>query len=93
MAPETKAMVDLFDGKLSELEICDPTWLYAGRLTDAETGESWRYVYRSTLLRTDSEKFRPVLEWLDGATPIGNAHVAADPDLMYGTGELTLWEP
>lgn len=88
----TEAMIDLFEGKLTELDICDPCWLYAGKLTDAETGESWRYVYRSTLLRTDSEKFQPVLSWLDGAAPIGNGEIVADADMVFGTAELTLWE-
>lgn len=92
MSETTEALVDLFDGKLAELDICNPCWFYAGRLTDPDTCTSWRYVYRSAAAKTDSRLFRPVLTWLDGAAPIGDAQIAHDPDMMFGTGELTLWE-
>jgi hypothetical protein len=90
----TSALIDLFDGKqVSELDICEPCWLYAGRLTDLETGASWRFVYRSTIIKTSSRIHQRTLAWLDSATPIGDVQLAADPEMMYGTGELTLWEP
>jgi len=90
----TQAMIDLLDGQhLAELEINEPGWVLAGRITDVETGESWRYVYRSTALKTSSLKHKRMTDWLDGAAPIGSAQVAADPAMMFGTGELTLWEP
>jgi hypothetical protein len=84
--------VDLFNGKLSELDICNPCWFYAGRLTDPDTGASWRYIYRSTAAKTCSRMFQPVLAWLADASPIGDAQITADPNMMFGTGELTLWE-
>jgi len=90
----TDALIDLFDGKqLSELDICEPRWLYAGRLTNLETGASWRFVYRSTIVKTSSPIHQRTLAWLDGAAPIGDVQLSADPEMMYGTGELTLWEP
>lgn len=90
----TEAMIDLFDGKhLSEMEISATGWLHAGRLTDLDTGESWRFVYRSTILDTASPEHRQAMEWLDGAESIGEVRLADDPDMMFGTGEMTLWEP
>uniref|UniRef100_A0AB39U2H6 Minor tail protein n=5 Tax=unclassified Caudoviricetes TaxID=2788787 RepID=A0AB39U2H6_9CAUD len=89
----TAALIDLVDGQLSELEISKPGFIYAGRLTNMETGASWRFVYRSTIVKTTSRIGKRMLAWLDGAAPIGQAQIAADPDMMYGTAELTLWEP
>lgn len=90
----TDAMIDLFDGKhLSELEICEAGFLYAGRLTDLDSGSSWRFVYRSPHLRPNGSLHRQTLEWLDGAVPVGDAQTATDPDMLRGAGELTLWEP
>ena len=88
----TETLIDLIDGKLSELDIFEPCWLHAGRLTDTETGASWRYVYRSAALRTDDDMFQPVLTWLNGAAPIGDAQIATDPEMMFGAAELTLWD-
>jgi hypothetical protein len=90
----TNALIDLFDGKhLAELEINEPSWLLAGRLTDLDTGASWRFVYRSTILKTSSPKHQRMRAWLGDAAPFGAVQIAADPDMMFGTGELTLWEP
>ena len=90
----TEAMIDLLGGKhLSELEINEPSWLLAGRLTDLDTGASWRFAYRSTALKTASPPHQRLLEWLDGAAPVGNAEMKSDPQMMFGTAELTLWEP
>lgn len=88
----TATMLDVFDGTLSELEICEPGWAYAGRLTD-NTGQSWRFVYRSTAVKTNSQLHQRVLAWLDGAEPVGDVGIYDDSEMMYGTGELTLWEP
>lgn len=88
----TDKLMDLFDGKLIEREIdCAPWWL-AGHITDATTGESWRYVYRSPLIRTTDPMHGEILGWLDGAAPVGQVEVHQDQAMMFDTGELTLWE-
>ena len=88
----TNALVELLGGAVTELEILDPGWLFAGRATNLDDGKSWRYVYRSTALKTSSPKHLQMLEWLGDADPIGSAKIATDPAMMFGTGELTLWE-
>lgn len=91
-ASMTEAMMDLFDGKhLTEVEIDEPGWVLAGRLTHLDTGESWRFVYRTKLPVPEPVSVR-VREWLDGAAPVGEVQIATDPAMMFGTGELTLWE-
>ncbi|CAN5578460.1 hypothetical protein BH09ACT8_BH09ACT8_27110 [soil metagenome] len=85
--------IDLLEGKhVSELEISEPGWLFAGRLTDLDTGTTWRFVYRSTVLKTSSPKHQRMLDWLDGAAPVGDVQLATDPDMVFGAGEMTLWE-
>lgn len=88
----TKALTALLGGYVSEIEISEPRWLYAGRITKLDTGESWRFAYRSSILRTDSQMHQSLMSWLDGAAPIGNVQPHDDSEMMYGTGELTLWE-
>lgn len=90
----TASLFDLFDGKAAELDICNPSWLYAGRLTDLAGGNTWRFVYRSTVIRPEPDNglYAQILDFLDGAIQIGETEVVFnDPD-MFGSGELTIWE-
>jgi hypothetical protein len=48
---------DLWNGHATTLDICEPPWLYAGRMTNNETGESWRFTYLSTWVAIEG---RPV---------------------------------
>ncbi|MCV7217152.1 hypothetical protein H7J51_17925 [Mycobacterium crocinum] len=89
----TTALIDLLDGEISELEICEPGWLYAGRLTDIETGESWRFVYRSTIVTRGKSFYDRMMAWRGDAEPIGDAQIITDSEMMYGTAELMLFEP
>ena len=89
----TEILCELLDGNLFEVDINEPGFLFAGRLTATETGRSWRFVYRSPLVRDTDRMYLPVLAWLDGAAPIGEARSYEDELMMHGTGELSLWEP
>lgn len=74
-----------------ELDIAEPGWLYTGRITEfGEDGKSWRFVYRTTLGLTPT-MYQRLRDLLDGAAVIGS-EIVADPDMMFGTGELSLWE-
>lgn len=45
---QTLPTYDLWDGHATSLDIHEPGWLLAGRMTDIDTGESWRFTYLST---------------------------------------------
>jgi hypothetical protein len=36
--------------------------------------------------------YQHVIDWLDGALPLGEPETVADPDMMDGHGELRLYE-
>jgi hypothetical protein len=84
-------IIDLFEGGAVSLDICEPAWLYAGRCTVLDTGQSWRFVYQ-TVLGLPGPLYRPLLDWLDGALPY-EASTGVDPDMMFGRAELSLYNP
>lgn len=72
-------------------DIAEPGWLYVGRVTELDDeGNSWRFVYRTTL-ELPTGMYRELLDLLDGATVI-DSKLVVDPRMMFGTGELSLWE-
>jgi hypothetical protein len=81
---------DLWNGHAATLDICEPCWLLAGRLTDVETGESWRFTYFSTW--PHDKHYQRMLDWPDGALPIGEPQIITDPDTMFGSAEFRLYE-
>jgi hypothetical protein len=83
---------DLWDGHATSLDIHEPCWLLAGRLTDIDTGESWRFTYLSTWVRNTGQIYQRVLDWLDGALPVGDPQIITDPDMMFGHAEFRLYE-
>ncbi|WP_373142130.1 hypothetical protein [Mycobacterium marinum] len=74
------------------MDIAQPSWLYAGRVTELDTGASWRFVYRSPLLKGADPLYRRLLDYLDGAVQIYAKRVA-DSDMMFGQAELSIHEP
>jgi hypothetical protein len=82
--------IDLFTDHALTLDIAEPCWLYAGRVTELDNGgKSWRFVYRTTL-DLPTTMYQPLLDLLDGATVI-DSKIVVDPNMMFGTGELSLW--
>ncbi|MGD1281336.1 hypothetical protein ACKUUI_05965 [Mycobacterium seoulense] len=73
------------------MDIAEPSWLYTGRITEPDDqGRSRRFVYRTTL-DLPITMYQRLLDLLDGATVI-DSQILIDPDMMFGTGELSLWE-
>lgn len=73
------------------MDIAEPCWLYAGLITELDgQGRSWRFVYRTTT-NLPKTMYQRLLGLLDGATVI-DSKIEADSDMMFGTGELSLWE-
>ena len=87
----TEPAHDLWEGHLTMLEICEPRWLYAGQMTDADDGRSWKYVYRSLALRETDEMYRPALDYLGDAV-LTKAETIEDDGMMFGAAELSVWE-
>jgi hypothetical protein len=83
---------DFWNGHACTLDICEPCWLRAGRMTNIETGQSWRFTYSSPGLRSGDPMYERMIEWLDGALPISEPETTADPEMMDGRGELRLYE-
>lgn len=73
--------------------ICEPCWLYVGRITELE-GEltSWQFVYRSPLLRASHPMYERMLDHIGGAIQI-DSQVIPDHHMMFGEAELALYEP
>jgi hypothetical protein len=89
----TLPMIDILDGNAVTLDICEPCWLYAGRITELEgEGLSWPFVYRSTWLRASDAMCQRMLDHIGGAIQIGS-QVLPDPEMVWGQGELALYEP
>lgn len=83
----------LWNGHATCLEISEPCWLYAGWLTDLDgDGHAWRFTYLSTLVQPQDKLYLRMLEWLDGALPIGEPQIITDPDMMFGAALLSLHE-
>jgi hypothetical protein len=81
--------VDLVDGiGLLTMDIAEPCWLYAGRITD-DSGTSWRFTYHSCLLRASDQMYQRMLDYQDGAVQI-NTETVIDPNMMFGQAELSI---
>jgi hypothetical protein len=66
-------------------------------MTNLETGESYRFTYLNMWTRQRSDLHRSVrcqrmLDWLDGALPIGEPDIVTDPGMMFGSAEFTCYE-
>jgi hypothetical protein len=83
---------DLWDGNAVTVDIAEPCWLYAGRITELDSGDSWRFVYRSTGLRAADPMYQRLLNYLGGAVQI-DAKTAVDPEMVLGHAELAFYEP
>lgn len=83
---------DLWDGYATTLDVYDPCWLYAGRLTDLDTGESQRFTYLAAGVRTQSKWYQQMLDYVGGALPIGESRIIIDPEMMHGQAKYTLHE-
>lgn len=83
---------DLWNGHACALDIHEPCWLRAGRMTNIDTGQSWRFTYRSAGLRSGDPMYDRMIDWLDGALPLGEPETVIDPDMMFGQAELTEYE-
>jgi len=88
--PATK--VDLWNEHAAVLDICEPCCLYAGRLTALDGGESWRFVYRSPAIKSTDPLYVRILDYSGGAVQT-TAGVVEDPEFMFGSAELSLYEP
>lgn len=84
--------LDLWNGNACSLDIDEPCWLLAGRMTDIDTGRSHRFTYRSPILRSGDPMFERMLAWLDGALPLGEPETVTDPGMMFGSALLALYE-
>ncbi len=89
---DKKTRMDLFGDDVVTLDLNEPCWLYAGIATNLESGDSWRFVYRSTALKTIDPIHQRAVDYLGGALPAGDVRLVTDPGMMFGVGELTLWE-
>jgi len=73
------------------MDIAEPCWLYVGRITDLDdTGQSWRFAYRSVLLRDDDPMCRRAA--IDSAEVI-NTETVDDPRMMFGQAVLAICGP
>jgi hypothetical protein len=88
----TDAQIHLLDGRACVLDICEPCWLYAGQLTDLGGGDSWRFVYRSPAIKPTGPLYRRILTYLGGAVQTA-AETVEDPEMVFGSAELSLNEP
>jgi hypothetical protein len=77
-----------------ELDVAEPCWLYAGQITERATGARVMFTYRSAALRTDgsSLRSRALLDFTEGLVPGDTVRVVPDAMMMFGTGELAIWE-
>jgi hypothetical protein len=89
---QTLPTYDLWDGHATSLDIHEPGWLLAGRMTDIDTGESWRFTYLSTWVRPGDATYERMLDFLDGALPIGEPQIITDPQMYFGHAEFRLYE-
>ena len=83
---------DLWNGHATTLDIDEPGWLLAGRLTDVDTGESWKFTYLSRWVQPGDAKYEQMLDFVDGALSIGEPETITDPEMMFGQAILTLHE-
>jgi len=83
---------DLWNGHVTTLDIDERPWLLAGRLTDVETGESWKFTYLSRWVQPGDRRYQQMLDFVGGALPIGEPQTITDPDMMFGASILTLHE-
>lgn len=84
--------IDLLDGRSVTMDICESCFLYAGRVTDLDTGQSWRWVYRSAVVQEHHPLYQQIFDYLDGAAQIGVGAVVDDDDMVFGEAELSLYE-
>ncbi|WP_322859545.1 hypothetical protein U8D42_17275 [Mycobacterium europaeum] len=90
-APELPT-IDLLDGRSLTMDICEPCFLYTGRITDLDTGQSWQWVYRSAGVQEHQPLYQQILDYLNGAVQI-EARTLADLDMIFGEAELSIYEP
>lgn len=83
---------DLWDGYATALDVYEPCWLYAGRLTNLDTGESQRFTYLSTSVKPQDGTFERMTDYLGGALPLGEPQTIPDAEMMFGSAEFTVYE-
>lgn len=80
----------VYDGHGFTIEVIEPCWIYASRITNLDTGLSWLAVYRSPELRDTDDEYRAVLELIGDAEPL-EFSVIPDDRMMFGRGELSIY--
>jgi len=86
--------IDVLEGRTLIMDIAEPCWLYAGRITELDgDGHSWRFTYRSPEVRPSDPIYRRMLDFLGGALSLGEPETISDPGMMFGEAVLTLYEP
>jgi hypothetical protein len=81
--------IDLLYGDALVMDIAEPCWLYAGRLTELDSGLSWSFVYRSLALKETDPMYAPALPLTAGE--LIDSKTVADPHMMFGSAELALY--
>ncbi len=72
-------------------EIDRPGWLIAGTITAATGGRTWRFVYRSPMLRDTDAMYSQAAEFIGDAPMIGEPQTVNDASMMFGRGELAVY--
>lgn len=85
---------DLWDGHATTLDVNEPCWRYAGRITELDGGgQSWRFSYRSVARREHDAEYQRMRDFIGGAEQIGEPETVKDEMMMmFGEAALTLYE-
>lgn len=81
-----------FKNILVATEIEHPGFALAGTITATDSGESWRFVYKSPLVKSEKSLGRLVADFVGDVPMIGEPQTIEDKSMMYGKGELALYE-
>lgn len=80
----------VYDGHGFTVEVIEPCWIYASRITDLSCGLSWLAVYRSPELRDTDDEYRAVVELIGDAEPL-KSEVVEDESMFFGRAELSVY--
>lgn len=89
-APGDLPHVAVYDGHGFTVEVIEPHWIYASRITNLNSGLSWLAVYRSPELRDTDDEYRAVLELTGDAEPL-KSEVVEDESMFFGRAELSVY--
>lgn len=80
----------VYDGHGFTIEVIEPHWIYASRITNLDTGLSWLAVYRSPELRDTDDEYRPVREMIGDAELI-HSEAVEDDSMFFDRAELSVY--